>query len=269
MTNVPSDIDILIAGFSCVDFSRLNKNGKKLTDAGESSETFRAVLGYARKYRPAVVIIENIDSAPWDLLKGIFENDRPAVHDWFRTRFKKPEEVEEECNSWLNENDVGYSAAWLKVDAKNYYMPHTRARRYMICLDRHRYSSVQEADDATQDWKSHMVALEQKASVTVEAFLLPDDDPRLQRAKDEMSKIGKPRKSTDWELCNGRHERYRRDNELGTGRPILNWTNDGAAKPCSYIWTEWVLSQVERVWDSIEISFLRNARKGMDSFFKS
>lgn len=55
LTNVPSDMDILIAGFSCVDFSRLNKMGKKLTDTGESSDAFRATLMYARKFRPVVV----------------------------------------------------------------------------------------------------------------------------------------------------------------------------------------------------------------------
>lgn len=261
--------------------------GKKLTDTGESSDTFRATLMYARKYRPAVVILENVDSADWDLLKAIFENDRIYLEEYYQRKSKKSkakdkpadnpedkaedevEDIQEKCNSWLDNDDIGYSAAWLKVDAKNYYIPHTRTRRYMICLDRRRYPSIEAADHAVQEWKSYMVALEQKASVTVEAFLLPDDDPRLQRAKDEMSKIRKPRKSTNWNLCNGRHELYRSKFKLGTGRPILNWTNDGAAKPCSYIWTEYILSQVERVWDSIEISFLRNARKGMDSFFKS
>lgn len=263
-------MDILIAGFSCVDFSRLNKNAKKITDVGESGDTFRAIVNYARKYRPAVLILENVDSAPWDFVKAIWENDRELVVDHYLKKTKgDKEESEQQADAWVDDNDIGYSAVWHRVDAKHYYIPHTRTRRYMICLDRHRFPSIEAADQAAQDWKTYMVALERKASVTAEEFLLPDDDPRLQRAKDEMSKVGKPRKITDWALCNGRHELYRSKSKLGTGRPILNWTNDGAAKPCSYIWTEWILSQVERVWDSIEISFLRNALKGMDSFFKS
>lgn len=37
---VPRELDILVAGFSCVDFSRLNKNRKELGEGGESSQTF-------------------------------------------------------------------------------------------------------------------------------------------------------------------------------------------------------------------------------------
>ena len=42
--NVPLDIDILVAGFSCVDFSSLNKNRKTLLDQGESGATFEVCL---------------------------------------------------------------------------------------------------------------------------------------------------------------------------------------------------------------------------------
>ena len=45
-----------------------------------------------------------------------------------------------------------------------------------------------------------MLSLERKASVSVEAFLLSEDDPRLQSAKDEMSKTGKVKRETDCDL---------------------------------------------------------------------
>lgn len=269
LAKVPSDVDILIAGFSCVDFSKLNKKGKRLTDIGESGDTFRAILEYAKLYRPPVIILENVDGAPWDFIKDIWENNTEGVKKYMDEHKNKDCENEQGSDPVWGEDDPGYSAMWHKVDAKCYYIPHTRTRRYMICLDRLRYPSTEAADAAVQDWQTYMMELERNASVNVEAFLLPDDDPRLQRAKDEMSKIPKARYERNWEVCNGRHEAYRSKNKLGTGRPVLHWTNDGAAKTSTYIWPEWTLSQVERVWDSIEVSYLRNAAKGFDSFFKS
>ena len=255
-------MDILVAGFSCVDFSKLNKHGKKLADFGESGDTFRAIFEYAKRYRPGIIILENVDGAPWELIEAIWKNDRQRIQtekNWKGHGFE----------NWWAKRDVPYSAGWVRVDAKLYYIPQTRIRRYMICLDRLRFASSDAADQAVLNWKAYMIKLQRKASASVEAFLLSEDDPRLQYAKDEMSKTGKVRRETDWDLCIGRHEDYRTREELGTSRPILNWTNNGSAKASSYLWTDWSLSQVERIWDTFDISYLRNAAKGIDSFYKS
>ena len=269
VTDVPKDVDILIAGFSCVDFSRLNKKGKKLTDIGESGDTFRAILEYAKTYRPGMIILENVDGAPWDFIKAIWTKDCKSIKAYFEKLNGGKTADQHGFDAFWDDDDPAYSALWHKVDAKNYYIPQTRIRKYMICLDRRRFPSPGLADKAVEDWESYMIALERKASVSAEAFLLPENDPRLQRAKDEMSKIGKPKQERDWEVCNGRHELYRTNEKLGTSRPILDWTNNGSAKASSYLWTDWTMSQVERIWDSIEVSYLRNAAKGFDSFFKS
>ena len=43
--SVPLEVDILVAGFSCVDFSSLNKKKKNgMTTTGESSATFKVYL---------------------------------------------------------------------------------------------------------------------------------------------------------------------------------------------------------------------------------
>ena len=268
LIDVPGDVDVLVAGFSCVDFSKLNKKAKELTDFGESGDTFKAILDYAKHYRPAIIILENVDGAPWDLIESIWKNDRVSIRKHLGVDGADNTD-ESGFESFWDEEDLAYSSCWVRVDAKQYYIPQTRTRRYMICLNRRLFGSVDEADEAAQQWKHCMVALERKASAPVEAFLLPEDDPRLQYAKDEMSKTGKLRRETDWEVCNGRHEDYRAKEQLGTSRPILNWTNDGCAKASSYLWTDWILSQVERIWDTVEISYLRNAAKGIDSFYKS
>lgn len=258
---------MLVAGFSCVDFSKLNKKAKKLTDVGESGDTFRAILEYAKAYRPGVIVLENVDSAPWDLIQAVWMNDGDSI----RTELGKVAEEDVPytgLDAFWDDDDPGYSAAWVRVDAKNYYIPQTRTRRYMICLDRLRYPTPELADEAVLNWKTYVMSLQRKASVSVEAFLLSEDDPRLHCAKDELSKTGNPKRESDWAICNGRHEIYRHLEKLGTLRPISNWTNDGTAKPSSFLWTDWTLIQPERVWDSIDISGLRNANRGFDSFYK-
>lgn len=258
-----------MAGFSCVDFSKLNKNAKEITDPGESGDTFRAILDYAKRYRPAVIILENVDGAPWDLIQAVWENDREGIRKHFSKGSDDTTAAKQAFEDFWGEDDLAYAAIWVRVDAKNYYVPQTRTRRYMLCLNRSLFSSPEEADQAVQEWKRYMVALERKASAPVEAFLLAEDDPRLQHAKDEMSKTGKLRRETDWEVCLGRHEDYRSKEKLGFSRPILQWTNDGCAKACSFFWSDWILAQVERIWDTVEISYLRNAARGYDAFYKS
>ncbi|KAL2052512.1 hypothetical protein ABVK25_007072 [Lepraria finkii] len=48
LADVPNNVHLLIAGFSCVDLSKLSRWNKKLTDLGESGDTFRSILRYAK-----------------------------------------------------------------------------------------------------------------------------------------------------------------------------------------------------------------------------
>ena len=264
-------MDWLVAGFSCVDFSRLNKKKKQLTELGESGDTFKAILDYTKVYRPKVVVLENVEGAPWDLLKAIWQNDRKATQaalDKLKGD-KESDSIKFDLGAIWKKSDPGYSAECAKVDAKNYYIPHTRTRKYMICLDRRRFSSRKLADAAVKKWAEILKTLERKASVSVEAFLLSEDDPRLQSAKDMIAKTGKPKQERDWAVCNGRYETYRTDQQLGILRPILDWTNDGAIKASSYLWTDWTHLQVERIHDTLEVSYLRNAAQNFDPFYKT
>ena len=261
-------VDCLVAGFSCVDFSRLNKKKKTLTELGESGDTFQAILQYAKCYRPSMVLLENVDGAPWELLKAIWQNDREATQVQLDKINGDKVSIEFKLDTIWEEGEPGYSAAWVKVDAKNYYIPHARTRKYMLCIDRRR-SSRKLADTAVEQWAVFLKFLERRASVSVEAFLLSEHDPRLQQAKDLISKNGKPKHERDWAVCNGRYETYRANQQLGVLRPILDWTNDGAIKASSYLWTDWQHSQVERIHDTVEVSYLRNAARKFDAFFKT
>ena len=75
---IPSEIDILVVGTSCVDLSNLNKHSKTLEDGGESGRTWESVLAVCNPpkgtHRPKVVILENVfGKAPWDQMLGQYE----------------------------------------------------------------------------------------------------------------------------------------------------------------------------------------------------
>ena len=64
---------MLVAGTSCVDFSNLNRQGKSITDKGESGRTWQGMLAWTIRARPMIVILENIVSAPWARMVADFE----------------------------------------------------------------------------------------------------------------------------------------------------------------------------------------------------
>ncbi|CBY02282.1 hypothetical protein LEMA_P010690.1 [Plenodomus lingam JN3] len=59
---IPTDIHIFVAGFVCKDLSRLNNKNKGLEDGGESGDTWLAIYTYAKRFRPNVVLLENVRS---------------------------------------------------------------------------------------------------------------------------------------------------------------------------------------------------------------
>ena len=101
LVDVPGHCDILVAGTSCVDYSNLNNEQKKIQEQGESGQTFRGMMTWVEKKHPPVVILENVCGAPW-------------------------EEIAEDFQS------RGYAAHYMRVDTKRYYIPHTRTRVYLF-----------------------------------------------------------------------------------------------------------------------------------------
>ena len=59
---IPGDLDILVAGFVCKDLSSLNSRKKTIDDQGETGDTWRAIYFYAKRFQPAVVLLENVKS---------------------------------------------------------------------------------------------------------------------------------------------------------------------------------------------------------------
>ena len=185
---VPGDVDVLVAGTSCVDYSTLNNEKQDIDANGESGRTFRGMLSWVQKHRPKVVILENVCSAPWDRVKKKFE-------------------------------DIMYSAAHQRLDTKNYYIPHTRTRGYLVAVDA-KNSSMPEK------WKKRVAELVRPASSTLDAFLLESDDPRIHHARQALvSESANHERKTgyDWGRCESRHIKARHDEQLGNRRPLTNW----------------------------------------------
>lgn len=148
-------------------------------------------MSWVTQHRPPLVILENVCSAPWDRVKEYFEKN-------------------------------GYSAEYSRVDTKAYYIPHTRTRVYLIAVNK-KDSKIPKV------WKDWVVSkLKRPASSTLDAFLLPSDDPRIHQARQKLVQesygaLDRKTGRTDWGRCESRHQRARLEEYLGAKRPLTSW----------------------------------------------
>jgi site-specific DNA-cytosine methylase len=189
--SIPGRVDILIAGFVCKDISTLNNHKKNLEDNGESGDTWRAIYNYAKLFRPSIVLIENVTGrhAYWDNL----------VVKW---------------------SQIGYECTWVISDTKQYYIPQTRQRMYMIAINRSLYGS--RADKAVGEWKSLMTKLQRQCSSPYEAFLTG-------LSQESIDYTALP-SEYDWALCKLRYDHIRSDQRLGIMRPVTQWSENGTLR---------------------------------------
>jgi site-specific DNA-cytosine methylase len=179
---------MLIAGTSCVDYSNLNNEKQDMHAGGESGRTFFGMLSWVTTHRPPIVVLENVKGAPW---KGVVEE------------FER----------------IGYSATSLYLDTKQYYIPHTRQRGYLMAVNK-------KMHQAPEQWARMVKERARPASSALDAFFLPADDPRVQQARASYAKDVKPtdrRGRIDWARCEARHQRARLEEELGLKRPLTHW----------------------------------------------
>ncbi|KAJ6260535.1 DNA repair protein RAD5 [Drechslerella dactyloides] len=229
---VPGDCDLLVAGTSCVDYSSLNNFGKGLNDGGESGRTFWGMFSWVQKHRPKIVILENVCKAPWGQVVTEFEG-------------------------------IGYAAGHTRFDTKNYYIPHTRQRGYLVA-----FNTDNGVLPAT--WVQMVNDLTRPASVSFESFLLESDDPRVLEARQKLIREETSKaKAHEWTACEIRHTNARTSENLGRQRPLTDWQESGTTKYPDFTWQEWGGMQVDRVNDLLDISYLRNVKKGMDISYKA
>ena len=162
------------------------------------------------------MILENVEGAPWQLIA-----DRWTQH--------------------------GYVASFMSMDAKHYYIPHTRKRKYLVAVrkggpvkhtseGRHRSREYGRTEkdcpdfpDFEEEWQEGIKRLQRPANPVLEAFLLPDDDPRVIEARQDMATKNAGR-DFDWQRCETRHGLAREREGLGQKRPLTNWDAGGTAQ---------------------------------------
>jgi len=245
---VPRRIDILVAGFCCDDFSTLNNVRKSLREKGESGDTFFALLAYMEKYHPRMAVLENVIGAPW-VAKYMKNGDR--IFDK-----KKGHIQDQSIAEYLS--DAGYYTIFVRVDTKDFYLPQTRIRGYMVCILKSAISPKVFAEKKAE-FGNLMGNLKRPASAPVEAFLFPSDDPTLKALHIESKGDRKP---VAWDKCSMLHQKYRNELGIGSKNPLTHIKPDGSAEmPDYYIRPS---NATERVKDSLDIAHMRNLQRGFD-----
>lgn len=195
------------------------------------------MLNWIKKAEPPLVIIENVSGAPWDV------------------KIKKFHEI-------------GYSADFLGVDTKNYYIPHTRCRKYLLAVRED--TNKNTTSDIPKQWKSMVDSLKRPASATLDDFLLSNDDPRVLRGRarltaESLAYGNNDRNSrVDWTKCETRHQLCRSREELGDKKPLTGWSDSGGTTLPSFCWNDWYNAQVHRIHDLTDINTLRLAQSDLD-----
>ena len=219
-----------MAGSSCVDYSSLNNHRKTFGQSGESYSTLTGILGYAKRYTPRIVILENVVKAPWANIEAAWQ-------------------------------DCGYVTHQIMVDTKNYSIPHTRVRGYMIGLHARTAEDCNlDSEKAVIECAVNMGLLQRRCSTSFMEFLLHENDRQLQQDKREMSikqQLSKAAQKFEWDASLYRYMNLRLAHRLGFVRPFLWRKENGSILPPDFSWIHWLKGQVERVWECIEIAGLR------------
>ena len=131
----------------------------------------------------------------------------------------------------LMENN-GYAATYQRMDTKNYYIPHTRQRGYLVAFLQDEKTSIN--NKRTNQWEQLVEKLKRPASACLDSFMLSNDDPRVLRGRARLTKesgvgdSGEGRAGrTDWTKCETRHQYARSAELLGERRPLTSWSDSG------------------------------------------
>lgn len=287
--SIPRNIDILVAGCSCVDHSSLNNSRK----------TASTIMALFVKHYTKDVVDGKVSATPQrrdesfiDILhtaiRKVAEDPKEAgeslatflgmlgVVDKCRPKMLIMENVEGADwaayeNFWLP--GVGYVALDIRVDSKDYYIPQTRNRRLLIAFDFEFYGDAATA--AAQACIGRIKALRRRASSPVDDFLLPDEDPRVVMARvDKEGGLLRIRLGSSWDYSLTRHELMRMRLRIPRGHPLSGVEEiDGRiAKiqpPQRAAWMEHFIRQALRTLDFLDICYAHGLKRGCDITFKT
>lgn len=226
----------MIAGTACVDFSMLNSNKDAQQENGESMNTFQGLVRYVDRKRPRILVLENVRAAPWPKFAAALR-------------------------------DVGFITTVVNVDTKDYYIPQTRQRSYMVAFD---LTVAGMANVSTADMLAHTQQLvtefKRPASSPAGMFCLGEEDARREQIDRDLStrlEASVSRAEVDWTRYQQRHKDYRLSSKAGNDRPISRSLDGGVTcHPPEFYLHPWFEAQVERIWDTVDIKQLIAIGKG-------
>ncbi len=269
---------MLVAGFCCVDFSNLNTKPKTLEELGESGDTFHAIVAYATKAKPKIVIFENIVNTPWNdqeilqkrkvrfnLTKSFEEKEsRPPTEEEYETLLAEETQQRRVHRGIDYYMDLaGYQSKHVVLDSREYLLPQTRNRGYMICVRREEFDSTEELTERIQTWADLVIGGQTPATVAADEMLLEVKDD-VRSAPTLMEEVTKKKKAAPaWDKCRADHAKYRRELELGYKRFLTGWGENGSSNPPGS-WASPTSGMTNRVNDYLEIQHLRSMNRGYD-----
>lgn len=219
----------------------LNDKRKTLADLGESGSTFYALLKHAQRYRPRIIIMENVRTAPWDRM----------------------------VDSWA---EIEYASTYFVLDSKKYYIPQTRQRGYMVCIDKRCPKNEAGGESINERLSELIEQFTRQASSPAGKFILSENDIQLEKIWRDLStrlEASSLRATVLWEKYKTRHQQHRSVMKLGTQRPIsLSRPGGVVCQPPDHFQWQWFKAQVERIWDTVDIKYLLDVSKGLDMMSK-
>lgn len=181
---------------------------------------------------------------------------------------------------------VQYSHHLISVDTKNFGLPQTRQRRYMLLWRADKY----KFNEAGKMWQELVKNLEVPSSCTYDDFLLPESDPAVRRFRDALrGPMGKRqsflRQRGYWWTSTSKdvkkHKEFRsalvQCQSAGVrlahpmeelARPCTSWGPNGKLCLASHKWMpESVQMFYQREVDLLDCAIAKNAQSGNDFFF--
>ncbi|KAK4042658.1 hypothetical protein C8A01DRAFT_13781 [Parachaetomium inaequale] len=212
-----------------------------LPSGGESTRTFFAAIKLITVSRPKLIILENVYNAPWDMYTDQI--------------FPK----------------ICYVARMARLDSKDFYLPQTRQRGYLVAADATNIG-VERATAIVDEWAVQILRYKRPPSAPITAFLRPVDDPATIQARADME--SKSSYSSEWALCSLRHADARqkrnihRDDNPFSKKAMRNGRLISTTYP-SHAWLGFWNAQVPRIIDLIDIAFAALHQEGVDGRYKT
>lgn len=268
------EVDIFIAGTSCVDFSNLNtRKSKEFENLKKSNKDWRQLF---QQRGDGQLSRDDIDDAEWQsfISSMLQDSDKrtstttfAAAINYLRERQPKIVIFENvETAPWESTADYvfplsGYSIKIVKLDTKHYYLPQTRSRKYVIGFN-HKFFGVDVARALCDMAASKLKAMEYTYSCNVTDFLLPVNSIELHRARNEMelTALSAQERDVDWSFSKSRHETFRDTHSLGDSRPWIQWRENGNSNAPDKMWKPWEARQPNRVSDLLDCAHLAGTK---------